>query len=269
MYQLRAAAYLISLLGFLGLGEPGGSARAETSWTGFYLGGTVGRQFLDTDWETTCLQIGFPGSECPDAGGVFATQIATKNPFQFEDSSTRFGGYLGAQKEFQSFVVGLEADLAKTNNQAVTLGIPGAELPGGPDLGPDTAEVRALWDGSLRGRVGYLLTSQLMVFATGGMAWMRVETGVHCAATFPDGWCAVGNVGNSSRDRETLRGVTWGAGLEALLDQHWMIRAEYRHSDFEDMESTYFSGVFNNVDSLVATTEAEIDTISIGIAYKF
>ena len=242
-------------------------AAAEDAWTGIYLGGTLGRRFVDAEWETTCLQFG--RGQCPDSGGTFATQLATNNPAEFHDKSTRFGAYVGAQLQLQNIVIGIEGDAAKANNQLKTEGIPGAELAGAGDRGPDNADIRAEWDGSVRGRFGFLLTPQLLIYATGGVSWMKVKTSIYCGAEFPSGWCSLENVGKTSRDSETVRGTTWGGGVEGMIDSHWLLRAEFRRTNFDDMDSLYFDGVLGNADALTATVDTETDTISIGLAYKF
>jgi outer membrane immunogenic protein len=261
VFRARNIIVLLTFLEPLGIGPP---ALAETDWSGFYAGGMLGRPFIDTNWETTCV-----GITCPDAGGVFAGHLKTENPYEFEDTSTRYGAFAGVQLQMASFVVGIEGDYGRAHNQSAASGIPGAEMAGLGDNGPDSADVRIDWDASIRARAGYLLTPQLLVFATVGKAWVKQETAVSCSIAFPSGWCSPENVGKTAGDSEVIEGWTWGTGLEALLDGHWMLRVEYRRSEFERMDSTYFEGVLHNADRINASTDTQVDTISIGLAYNF
>jgi outer membrane immunogenic protein len=252
------------LLAFVAVLGPGSRAWAESGWTGFYAGGTVGRRFTDSDWQTTCL-----GFQCPATSGIYTPLLNTENPYLFEDTSTRYGAYAGAQFQLQNIVLGFEGDYARAHNQSSSSGIPGAETAGLGDGGPDSAEVRAHWDASIRARAGLLLTPQLMVFLTGGKAWLKQEMSVSCNIEFDLGWCSLANVGKTERNSGVLEGWTWGTGIEALLDGHWMLRLEFRHSEFEEMKSVYFENVLGGADRLHASTNTESDTVSIGIAYKF
>jgi outer membrane immunogenic protein len=39
---------------------------AVESWTGFYAGASLGGRFTDSNWRTTCLNVGTPGGrDCP------------------------------------------------------------------------------------------------------------------------------------------------------------------------------------------------------------
>ena len=240
-------------------------ASAESNWSGVYGGGSIGRRFTDTDWQTTCL-----GISCPTSSGIYLTRLATENPLGFDDAAARLGVFAGAQIQVQSLVFGVEADYGRAKNRSASSGIPGAEDPFvGGERGPDSAEVRVNWDASIRLRAGLLLTPQLMIYGTGGRAWVQQEMNVSCNIEFDLGWCSLPNVGKTERHDAVLEGWTWGAGLETLIDNHWMLRLEYRHSKFESMDTVSFTGNLANADRLDARTDTGIETFSIGLAYKF
>jgi outer membrane immunogenic protein len=98
-----------------------------------------------------------------------------------------------------------------------------------------TADAQLDWLGTVRARLGYLPTNNLMIYATGGLAYGRVKQSVayvNQSAGAPadfDGICPAGPggvcyTGTSSR---TAVGWTVGAGLEHALMRNWTVRAEY------------------------------------------
>jgi outer membrane immunogenic protein len=106
-----------------------------------------------------------------------------------------------------------------------------------------TAAQKTDWYGTVRGRVGWLATPNLLVFGTGGFAFGRMVESAnfgfssvaansvtgslggfsfHCLTNAP---CFTGSSGT------TQTGWTAGAGAEYLLDQHWTAKIEYQFVD--------------------------------------
>jgi outer membrane immunogenic protein len=136
------------------------------------------------------------------------------------------------------WVVGVESEFGFAD-KATTLpgflpGISGSFF-GGPILPGDTASVKTTWDGALTARLGYLLRPSMLLYATGGIAWQRVEANSTCGA-FTCG------IPETSTDAETMFGWTLGGGLETKLWRNWRARTEYRYADFGTMRAnfTYF-----------------------------
>ncbi len=152
----------------------------------------------------------------------------------------------------------------------MTFGIPGCttfcgNLPPTPaDI--DSASIRMQTDGSLRARAGYLLTPGVLVYGTAGLAWQRVKANLTCSFAGP--WCfppAATDI-RSETHAATLNGWTVGAGLEWMIYRHWLLRGEYRYSDFGHLRSIFFSGTGDDVftDIRVATR-----IMTFGAAYEF
>ncbi len=77
--------------------------------------------------------------------------------------------------------------------------------------------------GSLRGRLGYLPTTDLLLFATAGYAYARVERK----------WEDLSPGINASESKTKGQGGwTVGAGAEYLLSDAFSARIEYRYADF-------------------------------------
>ncbi|VXB05742.1 conserved exported hypothetical protein [Pseudomonas sp. 8AS] len=84
---------------------------------------------------------------------------------------------------------------------------------------PSTSDIEA--SGSLRGRLGYLPTPDLLLFATAGYAYAQVER------EWQDGL-----TGLSESHSDGQGGWTVGAGAEYLLSDAVSARVEYRYADY-------------------------------------
>ena len=237
-------------------------------WTGFYAGVGVGGRWTDTDWTTTCLlPTTAPG--CPANNALFPTRFLVDNPSSFDMSGVRVSGYLGYNWQISTWVLGLEGDFGWADNKDNHIGIPGTHILGSTAL--DTASVRDRWDASVRGRVGYLVTPQALLYATGGAAWLDKETTATCplisAAPFAGGWCVAGPHAESFS--KTMFGWTVGAGAEWKFWQNWILRAEYRYSDYtgDAQNIRFFAGT--PVDTFDAHVRQTTHTAYLGVSYLF
>ena len=118
------------------------------------------------------------------------------------------GGYIGANYQWNQFVLGIEAD-------ALVSGADGSS--GGTNAEQD-------WSASLRARAGIAL-DQFLLYGTGGVA----ATGVEVSDA-------------TGSDSNTHWGWTLGAGAEALLRDNVTARVEYRYADYEDKTYTLGGG---------------------------
>ncbi|RVA67475.1 porin family protein, partial [Mesorhizobium sp. M7A.F.Ca.CA.001.08.2.1] len=148
------------------------------SWAGPYAGLNVG--------------YGFSGHTKEKDLGVDNVDVGTKG---FVGSV--FGGY---QWQQENFVYGAEAEL----------GYNGVK---GDDSGVNS---KAGFEGSLRARLGYAVTPEILLYGTGGLAGrsLKVEDDVY------------------GSDRATLLGWTAGLGTDIKLTDNVFGRVEYRYTDF-------------------------------------
>ncbi|MFD2057878.1 outer membrane protein [Mesorhizobium calcicola] len=136
-----------------------------------------------------------------------------------------FGGY---QWQQENFVYGAEAEL----------GYNGVK---GDDNGIDS---KAGFEGSLRARLGYAVTPEILLYGTGGLAGrsLKVEDTV---------------LGTS--DRATMLGWTAGVGTDIKLTDNVFGRVEYRYTDFGSKD---FGGGIGNV-------KATDNRVTFGVGMKF
>jgi outer membrane immunogenic protein len=264
-------AACITLLAYA-MPEAAWAAPAVTSpsgWTGFYAGLDVGLQSTQTDINTTTALF----------GGFPINAAGAPTNYSANGTGPRFGGFLGYNWQFAPrWLTGIEADVGWASNNTTLNGI---LLPGSFPLVSNTANssftTGTSWDGSARVRAGYLVTPSSLVYVTGGAAWQTFQSTLNtspCLTLFL-GTCFGPPFSDTSN--ATRIGWTVGAGFETALWGHWVLRAQYRYSDFG-------SASFSNTNSINLLTIGGVvptplvtaynerlrtNTATLGIAYKF
>jgi outer membrane immunogenic protein len=236
------------------------------TWSGFYLGAGLGGRWTDAEWTTTAL------GENETATAPFATS----NPAGFDLSGTRISAYLGHNWQIGHWVLGVEADLGWGDNGRRRVGIPGTLPVIGPGLA-DTGSVEDQWDTSVRARFGYLATPDLLVYATGGASWTRREVSASCAGPLaPVSLCpsvffpGIGVIGNRTESAsDILAGWTVGGGLEWKVAPGWMLRGEYRYSEYESTDFAFFGTTGVNAEQFRFSVDQQTHTAYLGLSYLF
>lgn len=172
------------------------------TWNGWYIGGEVGGKWVKNDWQTTCVQGGTTGlrlhSLCSDGTsrtnlGGFPGAPDSTAAHSFETSGVRAGVYAGAVFQLNpSWVAGIEGDYGFYNQSSTVGGILGCSTAACRTVGfhgtsaRDSTSVKNGDDFSLRLRAGYLVTPDILVYGTGGLAFQRVEATLNCAKGIPN-----------------------------------------------------------------------------------
>ncbi|MCP4616475.1 MAG: outer membrane beta-barrel protein [Bradyrhizobium sp.] len=167
------------------------------NWTGFYGGVNVGYEWGKADWSYYNL----------------AGQTLTRNP-----EGWWFGGHLGAQYQYQQFVLGIEGSWSGdiTNNKSV---------------GPDAPIFAAAFDAGVKfdglitagGRLGWVFSPQWMLYASGGWTQANVWSG-YWVKGFPQLPVQV---------RVPHEGWYAGGGIDYLLTNWMYVGLEYRHIELD------------------------------------
>ena len=202
------------------------------SWTGGYVGGNVGAVMNDTRADV------FPT-------GCFLTSVTcglgpVANPARSDSNrlnQTAFTGGAQAGYNWQRdrWVFGVEGDI---NYKGINDGVTVARLVPPPLVGTMLhAEAEKLqWFGTVRGRVGMTATPNLLLYATGGLAFGQVKSATAVAFTLtPDIYAGALD--------QTRFGWTVGGGGEWMFAQNWSVKAEYLYVDLG--KASYTDGCVN------------------------
>jgi len=217
---------------------------APYNWTGSYIGGHFGYGWgsdpIDLAPITAFAAGTVPGSVADNPRGVLG------------------GVQYGTNWQFNRFVLGWDSDFSFTDiKRSQTL----VTLPAGV-VTSTSGEQKLEWFSTSRGRVGYLLTDNLMLYGTGGLASGRASANNFISQPgCPAGFCLAGS------ESTTRWGWAAGGGLEYGVG-HWLLRAEYLHYDLGDLN--YIVGDPRApVGMVAASSKVSGDIVRGAISYKF
>jgi len=233
------------------------------NWTGFYVGGELGDEWGRSKWTTTSTS---------DFGNI----VDASSPRNYNPSGFRAGAYAGYNWQITNWVVGVEGSGAWTNNVASAAGIPGCAIncAGTPGPGVDISSVKLGWDASARARVGYLVSPSVLFYGTGGVAWQSVNTSGFCQHSVADPLCssAAGDPVDTEINSKVLTGWTVGVGVEGKIYGNWLLRGEYRYSNFGTFNGVLpfnSSGAPPGSDFVRYNLSVNTQIATVGLAYKF
>jgi outer membrane immunogenic protein len=242
------------------------------SWSGLYVGGEFGYKWMSNNWDTTCVQGGGL-LQCGNAPNAAAFPGAPDSTAQhrFSNSGVRPGVYAGYMFEMgRVWVTGIEGEWASYKQSSSVAGIPGcstAACTGGAlvpfSLSGDSASIINKSDASLRLRAGYLMTRDVLLYGTGGFAVQKVGATAVCTINTSPA-CLLSH---SQTNYKTMSGYTIGGGVEWKLYQNWLIRGEYRYSDYGTWKTNFFvnSGDVEFYTNVKVTSQI----LTVGLAYMF
>jgi len=222
------------------------------SWTGFYVGLNTGVGFgnANANWSYVASSAFPEPAGCPPGG--FDT--CTSGSDRANMSGVIGGVQVGYNWRSGNILAGIEADFQGTS-QSGTRDVTTnwtciCSIGAGANQGSTAVSIteRMPWLGTVRGRIG-TITGQWLLYATGGLAYGRVEadssgsiTGINIAAStngFNPAW-------STSDNGMTKAGWTIGAGAELALDGNWSAKFEYLFVDLGSFNTTFpgISGCF-------------------------
>ena len=247
------------------------TAAAQPSWTGVQVGGQGG---------VSSMAQGFaePGAHLyPEACGCFPASFFVETPFSFNGNKTSAtgGGFLGYRIQFGSVVAGIEGDInAKHSSSSFTAydanhfraeTFTGTASQGG--------------DGSIRGRLGWLVTPWTLVYGTGGVAFGNVSGSFAYSAheiDSSDCECSLAHVTGGGSWSTTRTGATGGGGVETFIAPNLTLRLEYRYTDLGTFSQNVGVHTFcPSFNCSSPSNNAQINlhptfqNVTVGIAYNF
>jgi outer membrane immunogenic protein len=183
--------------------------------------------------------------------------------FKDTEGGVTFGGYAGYNWLCGLLLFGVEADFNYLSSSPTALDI---EVFG---IGTETTSLESTinWFGTLRGRLGFVVNQQLLLYATGGLAYGRVKHQLNDNCPL----CAFGFTGFpvAQSNDVTKAGWTLGGGGELLQGANWMVRAEALYVDLGDSTHNYTFVLPPGTANSAATWEDQFWVARIGITYRF
>jgi len=243
-------------------------------WCGFYVG-------VNAAYGWGNRSVAFTPND-PLSTILFNTLNGAPPPLSFGTSGGAGGLQLGYNWQVdRSWVLGVEADIDASNvkgsgssTSVNTFGIPFSE----------TLNERITSFGTVRGRLGYLPTDNLLVYLTGGFAYGRVE---NTGSYVPSGGfnavdnadklsyvCTAGSPCFAGSSTKGGSGLTLGGGLEYALVRNVSLKAEYLYVNLGSRSVTQtavvvipaFPGPASFNSNFSQTT---LNVVRVGVNYHF
>ena len=229
------------------------------NWTGFYAGLNGGYSWGRANTTVAPFATPFPTS--------LTTAFA---PFRQDVNGGLGGGQVGYNWQVdRKWVLGLEADIQWSGERSSTLltsvgpryGSTAVGVPFG--IGADFSSIATQtanlaydlqWFATFRGRAGFLVDPQTLLYATGGLAVGEFKYSAQTTTSIDvfNGNAGVVPVrtlvfaGTPASSSDTRVGWTAGAGIERKFSPNWSGKLEYLYMDFGS--KTYFAGTANQAD---------------------
>jgi outer membrane immunogenic protein len=209
------------------------------NWNGFYVGGSLGGGWDDGDIRNTVTSTfcNEPLGGCAADATVDALAASILQRFDTEPDGFLGGGQVGYNRQFGRFVGGVEADFfgaditgrGKGTNTQPVIGFPNTITVNG------TGKQEVDYLGTVRGRLGWTPIAQLLIYATGGLAYGHVEASTRFSERV-NGPCFCGPFPTSAAGSDDWRtGWTVGGGGEWMVAPHWSIRGQYLYYDLGEI----------------------------------
>jgi len=211
---------------------------APWSWTGFYIGGYIGGSFGSANWND------------PFFGGTSNSNT---------HSGFVGGGLVGYNYQINQFVLGIEGEYGYNGTGANGINFGGVDVAGNPfsltQKFNDTGVAR------VRGRLGYAVEPQMLLYVAGGWTWMNTNSSL-------SGYCCGFGPLNpfSVSHNQSIDGWNIGVGGEYAFTPNWIARLEYIYDGFSKLNVGYgvYPGIVDN-----RNVGINLNTIRAAIEYKF
>jgi outer membrane immunogenic protein len=238
------------------------------NWTGFYVGLNGGYSWGRSRTDVTYFTV--PGGVpiVPPPGSITSAN--------FNLNGGVFGAQAGYNWQSGSWVGGIETDIQWSGQKGsadflcAVIPVAGGPCLPGATFAPAGATGATLhidqnlqWFGTLRGRIGGLVTPSVLAYLTGGLAYGEIKTAGTLGGFTPGGVATAVAFSNNV----TKAGWTIGGGLEGRLGGNWTGKVEYLYMDLGTV-----SGTVNNAPAGIGANWSSRITDNIfrvGVNYHF
>lgn len=220
-------------------------------WTGFYLGLNAGGTWSNSRTVDVDSALAFAnplGAPVTTFTGTAGALGATADVPVSSNAGFIGGGQAGYNYQFgTSWVAGIEADIQGIANSGgkgtVFSSVPIQGFPGNFANTSLSVDRRVDWLGTLRGRLGFLVTPTLLIFGDGGLAYggINADTFITQALVGPATVGVDTPYFSNGSFNNTRVGWTAGGGAEWMFLPNWSLKAEYLYYDLGSV--TYSNGL--------------------------
>jgi outer membrane immunogenic protein len=253
-------------------GSPAQAQSSQPAFAGAYIGVNAGAAWGSSGYTTDpgCVPDNANGVFCeqpPDPSAANGTAVAASGAGDLSSSGFTGGVQGGYNWQNGNVVYGGEGDFGAFDLSA-------SASPTGlfPSVFAGTSYVlgesmSTSWLATLRGRIGYTVLPDLLLYATGGLALTDFTFSSSYSDNANNG-IVFGGTGFGERS-EVKVGWVLGGGGEWLLDGRWSIKAEYLYLDFGSMNvavPTSNSPAFTQTMFVEADLSAQVARV--GINYR-
>jgi outer membrane immunogenic protein len=223
-------------------------------WTGFYIGLNAGYTWSGSNSVGIVTSPLFfnPLALVGTTSFGSASALGATGVLPVNTSGFIGGGQIGYNWQFGNrFVAGVEADIqgvAGSNNRATaTTAVGTPAFPGSFVVTTLNVSKRLDYLGTVRGRLGFLVTPTLLVYGTGGLAYGGVNssTTIAQAAVGPATFTINAPYFGAGAFSDTRVGWTAGGGGEWMFLPNWSAKVEYLYYNLGNV--TYSNGVLANI----------------------
>lgn len=237
---------------FFALAAPDAPPAPPPSWTDVYVGLNGGGAWSSPTSNIQAWPVG--GAVASPAVAVSATPI---------DRSNRLAGFIGgvqigANWKFAgSFLAGAEADLHGVSGNTDGKWQTALAQGGGNSFVTYTQRNATLnYLGTIRGRLGYLVTPTLAVYGTGGMAYGGVTSNT---AIFTRGIARTNQTFINPVYFDALIGWTAGGGVEWTFMPNWSVKIDYLRYDLGNATASAIAAQPNGFYAYTASTSTRFN----------
>jgi outer membrane immunogenic protein len=235
----------------------------QFSWTGFYIGATVGAARTRSETSLNVVN-GVPPLYSP-------LDIPNLDAFgspHMSGTNAIFGVKGGYNQQWGAWVLGVEGDFSSFhfNQTTANAGNPFVVTFPGAGSAQMSTNVDTSWLATIRGRAGFAVDHWLF-YGTGGAAFANVKYSNTYRGFSPLG---SGFEFEATQASQTRVGWAAGAGVDYALTPNWILSAEYLHVD---LGSIHAAGLVTTGSASTGTfnfsTKVTSDLVRFGAAYKF
>ena len=189
---------------------------ATPGWTGCYIGVNLGGGWGQHTGDRGIINSG---------NGTLNAGIGVPAALDIGPSGVIGGGQAGCNYQTGQFVFGLETDIQGSGIRGSANIFFPSPNGGITDATTTTGHEQLDWFGTVRARAGFTAMDNLLLYATGGLAYGGVSSSVSLVLT-P---ASDGNYAGSASGTKT--GWTAGAGAEYAFARNWSVKVEYLYLD--------------------------------------